>query len=388
MLVTDKIEALRLISISSLGKTEPFTIDLTTIDNIPRQSASIVHLRAADNSDTLTLPTIRNISATTLAFHGQTMTVISQKRHQSDPMDLGDDRVGQPRSDAAQPVNPKRCRHDHELTESMEENNSSLRRSERVPMQRDRFHMELLVKGGELEFSQDEIRGQNQPGGHRKTQNHEQEKQEDLNGKALFDKYLKPCGWAYRKNTGVGELMNAHTFYRKDVPKEDLEENVTFFLSYRAIYLQHKKDGYIVDKILERGDKAAKKKKERARSDSPRRIAPEIVPAPNVSPQSSVETGSLQSTDKISAGIVTQASVSLPSQEPNGAPSSVSPTSQPKLVSIVDRLGRLERELGQGTEGTVSKRIAALEKQCDLEHGAGLSLRQRVDALEKEFGVL
>lgn len=299
--------------------------------------------------------------------------------------------------------------------------------------QRRFFHYELEHPDGSLEPQGEKQCGMNQPGLRQWTASDIVEKEEEQGGTRVFREYMKEGGWKHKPSKDLG---NPTKFYRKGVAKEDEKEGITFFRSYRDIYLQYKTDDFTAEKILERGDEAANKCIGEAINSQ--KLSQKVAPMESNSIELNTETTSMPSSSfsiPIASAANSELSVeNLPIEEAlrlatsNGAsndaadqgkPSaSVSKTSSSKenctnavlhvatnnpphqgvgreghgdtpaklpQSKLIGRLRRLERELCQQIEGNLPERVAHLERECGVVPDAGSLLHERIATLEAEI---
>ena len=127
-----------------------------------------------------------------------------------------------------------------------DEGSQTPRRSSRAPKARDFYYQQTLVKRRMLEFTFDEHRGLNQPGGVDRSQEEKRNSEKELEGDELFYEHLKPAGWTCKQRRSGYIFVAPRVSKAKEIP------NINMFTSYRAIFEQYERDGNTMNRILAR----------------------------------------------------------------------------------------------------------------------------------------
>ena len=127
----------------------------------------------------------------------------------------------------------------------------SVLRSGRAKKPRDFFHREQ-VENGEIFFHRDEVRGLNQPEGHKWSPEEVRYNKKYSHGLSLFNKYLKPRGWKWT-NRGNSDRY-CYILRARGIRKQDEIPYINMFPSpgFHNLVDQYEQDGNTMDQIIAR----------------------------------------------------------------------------------------------------------------------------------------
>ncbi|CAB9513769.1 expressed unknown protein [Seminavis robusta] len=125
-----------------------------------------------------------------------------------------------------------------------------VRRSKRFRREREMYQTEVVTRGV-VTIERDEVCGMAQPGGTYMSEKERRDREEDLEGRHLYDEVLRGAGWGYIKGKAVTDP--SWIFTGPNYSKDNARINENYFTSYQAIFQQFEKDGDTTDLILRRG---------------------------------------------------------------------------------------------------------------------------------------
>jgi len=260
------------------------------------------------------------------------------------------------------------------------------RRSGREPKPRDKFVKEIIVPGGYIETTRDEVRGLKQPGAMVRTDEQEEFKNKQFLGDGLCQR-LKEKGWNWYKSIAS---PSGFVFRAPGIRHKEQELNVNAFFEQAEIWDQYLKDGKDIDKMVERARQsgATDRNEQHAhngKTTEVRNLFPESrvesnAPDESIAPRVATNQRA-EAPPRLRVAVKQEDVNEAPQQHPPPPP--VSPPAPTLPLTILQRLDRLEEMIGVGIgEGGIIQRLKRLEEAVGLGTVSEKKIPSRILALE------